>query len=146
MTEMPSDRPRFADCELELWSKSGADAQKASRARARADSLAATAGPYGVTFNLRRELFVAEILALAGQPDSADALAFRATANPPAGSRSLLDQELVYLHLIRGDTATAMRLSASVVRANPAIRRTFEKAVWFKPLRSALARDRPSLP
>ena len=131
--EAPDD-VRFRDCDVELWSRTRGDRRLAAAARAKADSLAFL--EEGTLFGVRRELWIAEILASAGLGDSADAVARRAAANAPTGWRPLVLSELIYLRVLRRDLDSALALTALAVRADPTLRGYVERVPWLAPLRA----------
>jgi TolB-like protein/tetratricopeptide (TPR) repeat protein len=127
--------PLFADCDIQLWSRTRGDRRSAAAALARVDSLAA-AGQAGTLFDATRRLWAADILARAGLGDSADRLARRATRDtPPAWRRSLL-LESAYLRVLRGATDSALTLIDAAARADPTNRPFIRATPDFRTLRA----------
>ena len=131
--EWPSSE-LFNDCALQLWAHTGGDARSAALARATADSLAAHER-FPLMRRLR-ELWVADILARAALPDSADAIARRATANALPAWRQFLLSEEAYLRVLRHQPDSALALLRVLVRLDPTYRAQIRSVPWFAPLRT----------
>ncbi|MDP3774739.1 MAG: hypothetical protein Q8Q85_10790, partial [Gemmatimonadales bacterium] len=129
--EFPRDE-RFRDCELRLLSRTGLGARAATRAVAIADSL--TAIEANQTWRALYELYAAAALARAGRGRDADRMAARATAI--SLRQPILQLELAWVRLQRGDADSALALLAGLVRSDPSYRRNIVIAPWFKALRS----------
>jgi serine/threonine-protein kinase len=140
----------LADCEVQLWSRTRGDRRLASAARARVDALAPAAA--GTVLIPLRELWVAQILAMAGQGDSADRVARRATEHAPVAWQGLLLPEEAYLRVLRHDPDSALALVAAAIRFDPTWRRILlATPPWFRSLQrdprfAQAATGRPTSP
>jgi len=149
VAEAPQD-PRFADCDIQVWSRTRSDRRSAASALARMDSLAA-AGEAGTLISAMRMLWVADILARAGLGDSADHVARRATQNQPAAWQPLLQLESAYLRILRRDPDSALALISVAARQDPVNRAFIRTTPDFQSLRAdprfeLAATGRPTAP
>jgi tetratricopeptide (TPR) repeat protein len=129
--EAPADE-QFRDCELQLWSRTAADARTAALARARADALKRV--ERNVLTTSLHELWVADVQARAGMGDSADAVTARAIERTPRAWLGMVFLEAAHVRLLRGDPDSALALITASVRADPSSRRAARSLPMFRPL------------
>ena len=128
----PGNEEMFADCPLQLWSRTRSDRRSAAAGQGLAESLAARSA--GTVIVPLRQLWVADILARARLGDSADRVAHRAVAGLPAAWLPVLLPECAYLRLLRADPDSAVTLVRAAVRLDSGLRRHFRTAPWYRQL------------